>query len=285
MKIDYRLRKQIVIGTILAAIILLVGFWIYFSAFHQGATCFDNNQNQKEEGVDCGGPCEISCERATLKDIQTEWVEVIRLKTGVYDLAAKVQNPNPNYGLSRFYYTFKLLDVNDALVKEQAGDSFILPGQTKYLIAGSVPASEGVVRAELVIKSPTKTDWQKLNQQYQQPDIYVFDKQFSFLEGQTALARAAGTVKNSSHFDFDRIYVSIILFGSQKQVLGVNQTQVWTVLSGEERYFSALWFTPINEPVAFFDIMAETNPLVVDNFLIRFGEAEKFQAQGASPAP
>ncbi|MEK7160767.1 MAG: hypothetical protein AAB724_01940, partial [Patescibacteria group bacterium] len=136
-----------------------------------------------------------------------------------------------------------------------------------------------------VIKSPTKTDWQKLNQQYQQPDIYVFDKQFSFLEGQTALARAAGTVKNSSHFDFDRIYVSIILFGSQKQVLGVNQTQVWTVLSGEERYFSALWFTPINEPVAFFDILAETNPLVDDNFLIRFGEAEKFQEQGASPAP
>ena len=278
---DYRQRKQTIIVAILASALILFLVWIYFAWFYQAATCFDNKQNQNEGGVDCGGPCALSCERLTLKDVQIEWVKFLPLKENHYDLAAKISNPNPNFGLGRLDYVFRLYDASGNKIKEQSGISFVAPGQKKYIIEGNVEVDKAVSKAELAITKPQPADWQKLKDDFQMPNIYVHDKQFKFLEKEAATAQVSGVIKNDSLFDFDTISVAVVLFDANKEVVGVNKTEARTVPAGEERYFAALWFNSIVAAVTTVDIQAETNLLLDNNFMRRYGsDGEKFQEYG-----
>lgn len=282
---DYRRRKQSVIVSILAVFLIAVLTGAYFNWFYEGATCFDGKQNQKEEGVDCGGPCAMSCELSTVKSLEVQWAEAVLLKDGLYDLAAKVSNINPNYGLGRFEYVFRLLDASGQLLAEKKGTSFILPNQTKYLVETNV-TSAAPAKVELVIKESSKTDWQRLKNDFEAPDIFVQDRQFKYSDNanssqasSTEAAQASGIVKNNSNFDFDKIIISVMLFDERKNVIGINKTEVYTVPAGQERYFSVLWFSPLKGEVKSADMQADTNLFADDNFMRRYssGATEKFQ--------
>jgi len=278
---DYRRRKQIIIASLLALVLILLLAGAYYKWFYNAPTCFDNKQNQKEEGVDCGGPCAISCERLTIKDLQIEWVKFLPLKDNHYDLAAKITNPNPNFGLGELAYIFRLYDASGAKIKEQTGSSFIAPGQKKYLVEGNVTTDKPIDKVELAITKSEPVDWQKLKEGFQMPNIYVHDKQFKFLEKSAATAQASGIIKNDSLFDFDTISVAIVLFDENKEVVGVNKTEARTVPAGEERYFAALWFNQLAPAVTNVDMQAETNLFLDENFMRRFGVlGEKFQEYG-----
>ncbi len=274
---DYRKRKQIIITSILAVILILILVGIYFSWFRQAPTCFDGKQNQKEGGVDCGGPCAMSCERLTIKDIEVQWTKAIELKDSHYDLVAKIMNPNPNYGLSLIRYTLRALDEAGALLLEQKGKDFILPGQSKYLIEGNLALSVAPAKIEAVIDRASKEEWLKISQDYQAPEIYIHDKLVQPLADNKEGAQASGIIKNNSNYDFDRILVAIILFDEEGKIIGVNKTEARTVLAGEDRYFSALWFSPLRGQIKSAEMQVDTNLFSNDNFMLRFGTPEKFQ--------
>ncbi len=272
----YRLRKQLIITLIPIIVLGLIGFGVYWRYWRPLPSCFDKIQNQGEESVDCGGPC-IPCERLTIKDVQVEWVKFLRLEDNRYDLVARISNPNPNFGLAKLNYIFKIYNSTGQDIKEQRGNSFILPGQEKYLIEGNISVSESIADIELTVEKSSNEDWQKINADYRLPNIYVLNKEFKSLTNQPGVSQASGVIKNDSAFDFDNIVVSIILFDSSGGIVGVNKTEAHTVLAGEERYFSALWFTPINGQVASLEMQADTNLLSDENFIQKYGVPEKFQ--------
>lgn len=277
---DYRRRKQLIIIFILALVLILLGAGAYYKWFYQAPTCFDGKQNQGEAGVDCGAPCAMSCELLTVKKLEVQWAKAVFLKDGFYDLAAKVSNPNPNFGLAQFNYAFKLFDASNQLIAQKQGVSFILPNQSKYLIEAIVAAERKPAKVEITIAESAKTDWQRLADNFAVPDLYVHDKQFKYLEkqaGQPASAQVSGIIKNNSNFDFDRIQVAVALFDASREPVGINKTEARTVLAGEDRYFSALWFSPLGGEIKSVDILADTNLFSDSNFMKRFGETEKFQ--------
>lgn len=279
---DYRRKKQIIIASILALILILLAISAYFKWFYAAPTCADNKQNQGEEGVDCGGPCSISCELLTVKNLQVEWAKAVFLKDGQYDLVAKVDNVNPNYGLGKFNYSFKLFNDKKQLLVEKQGSSFILPNQKKYIIETNVASGSKPASVELAIEDTPKTDWRRLTNGFETPDIYVHDKQFKYLEKQpnktqNGAAQASGIIKNNSNFDFDKISVSVVLFNEKKEIIGVNKTEAYTIPAGEERYFSTLWFSPLSDDVKSADMLADTNLFSDSNFMRRYGAPEKFQ--------
>ncbi len=93
----YRIRKQITILIIVGIFLVLVGTGIYYAFLKPAPTCFDGIKNQDEEEIDCGGSICISCEIKTLKEVEVIWVQAIPLNQNLYDLAAKIRNPNPNF--------------------------------------------------------------------------------------------------------------------------------------------------------------------------------------------
>jgi len=271
----YRLRKQIIIGIIFILILVLIGTGVYFAWFKQVPTCTDGIKNQGEENVDCGGLC-LSCEYRTIKDIEVQLVKFLPLKENRYDLMAKTSNPNSNYGLQKIKYVFKLYGAAGNLLKEQTGSNFILPKQNKYLVEGSVAADGAVARVEFSIEKPDITEWQKLKEGYNL-DLYIQDRQFKSSDDLFDAAQASGVIKNNSNFDFNTVYVSVILFNESKEIVGVNKTEAQTIPAGGERYFSVSWPASFGADVKSFDMQVDTNLFSDANFMRQYGEGEPFQ--------
>jgi len=270
--VNRRAFKQIIIALVFFLILCGVGFLIYYYVQPE-PSCFDNIQNQEEKEVDCGGPC-IPCELMHIKDIEVLWTEKILAQENLYDLVAQIKNPNQNYGSGDLSYKFEFYDSSSNLLGECSGSSFILPNQTKYLIHSKVNSSGQITQIKF---SLSKVEWEKL-EDYQPPKLVIQQKEYRLLEDdQPGISQARAVLVNKTNFDFEEIDIDILLFGSYRQLLGLNTTEIRTLLAGQERDFIATWFREIGEQVSFVEIEAETNIFDLDNYLPATGRQEKFQ--------
>ncbi|KKS66815.1 MAG: hypothetical protein UV36_C0016G0002 [Parcubacteria group bacterium GW2011_GWC2_42_6] len=270
----YHLRKQLTILFIIFFSLFLIGAWVYWAYFYVAPNCFDSKQNQDEVGVDCGGVC-ISCERTTIKQLKILWAKSYFLKDDFYDLAASVENPNSNYGLSEFNYVFKYYDSADNLLGEKRGVDFIMPRQTKYVVEGNISAKLPVSRVELIIDDSPKEKWLRLSNDFETPKIFAHSIKLDFMENGNA--EVSGIIKNDSNYDFEKITAVVILEDSQKNIVGFNETEARTVMAGEDRYFAVLWFSKFSTWVERATVEISTNLFSQENFNKRYGVPEKFQ--------
>lgn len=127
---EWRIKKKLSVFLIVAGV-AAIPIFLYIYKSLPNPNCSDNKQNQSEEDVDCGGPCE-QCVVAP-KDIITLWTRVFELKSGVYEVASLIQNSNLFYGLQSVKYSFKLYDNQNVLVAVKEGETFIGP-QDKFVI-------------------------------------------------------------------------------------------------------------------------------------------------------
>lgn len=272
----YRAQKQLIIIAIFVLILGLAGGAVYLRYFKAAPTCFDKIKNQGERDIDCGGPC-ASCERFTIRPPLVLPAKALSLGGSAYDLAARIKNINPNFGLADLGYAFKFYDASDKLLGEKRGRTFLLPGREKYIIEGNVAAGAAIAKTELILDNMAPDDWRQLGNNFELPNLFVRDMQFRLLENQTAFAEASGNVKNDSDFDFDKVEVAVVLMDAQGEIIGVNKTAAHTILAGEERYFSVSWFNNLPRDVVRFEMEAETNLLEQANFMKRYGTIERFQ--------
>ena len=269
---DYRQRKQLFIIISYFLFFSLIIFLVYYIWFRHIPTCNDGIKNQRETEIDCGGPCS-SCEIKTLKDVNIVWVKAFPIKQGIYDLAAYIDNLNPNYGSGNLSYEFFLYDASDNVIISKKGVTFILPGKPAYVIEPYITTQQSVSRVKLVLSQPK---WEKL-EGFEQDLFFIKDKKYSLLDKSVGYSQVSGIVKNNSSFDFDRVNVDVIILNSQNQPIGVNKTEIRTLVAGEERYFTSQWFTEIKGDVVSEEVMAETNAFQNTNFMKRFGTPEKFK--------
>lgn len=267
-----RIIKQLIIALIFILILAGIGFLIYW-VNRPVPTCFDGIQNQEEEGIDCGGPCQ-SCEIATLKDLEVSWTQVVHVRDNFYDLAAQIKNPNQNYGSGQIAYFFKFYNLNNDLISQKEGITYILPGQNKYLIITKIESPQPIDKIEL---SFGQIEWQKLKD-YQPPQLFVSRKEYSPSKpDEPGFSRVTGLLANKTNFDFDLINIDVILFDSEYRIVALNTTEIRTLLASQERHFVATWFEPIKEQVISVEIEAETNLFDSANYMKRHGAPEEFK--------
>lgn len=232
-----RAKKQIFIVSIFVLIILIMAFAVYFFYFRPTPTCSDGIQNQKEEGTDCGGPCE-ACEVKNLKNINILWVKVLATQNQNYDLLARVENLNQNYGSGQFTYEFQLFDLNDNLVSTRQGFAFILPREEKYIMEQKVFAGQDVAKVKLYV-SPIS--WERAKD-YEPPEIQVMDKKFEIKNEYPIFAIASGIAKNSSYSTYEKIRITVVLFGANNEPVALNSVDIDRLAAGQERLFSIPWY-------------------------------------------
>lgn len=268
-----RMTKQIIIAIVFFLTLFAIGFLIY-SLTRPAPTCSDGIQNQDEEEIDCGGPC-LSCELRELKEIEVLSTDAILNQSDFYDLVAQIKNPNQNYGSNQVPYQFKVYDSNNSLITNYSDSTYILPNQTKYIIQTKIRISRSFDRIEF---SFGQIEWEKLVD-YQMPQLAVQQKEYRLLDAQeTGFSQARGVLVNKSSFDFEQVNVDILLFDSFNQLVGLNVTEIRTLLSGQERDFFATWFSQVKGEVVLVEMEVETNVFDPDNYLSS-GERmpEKFQ--------
>jgi len=133
---DKRLRKQIIIGAIFLAIFLSIGGGIYL-AVRSEATCFDNKKNQKETGVDCGGPC-IPCDLKNNPPITVQKQPTFFVaQDNKINIFFQLMNSNTEWGAKNFSYQLTLNGQNGETQKLNFSD-FILPQEIKYILLPQV---------------------------------------------------------------------------------------------------------------------------------------------------
>lgn len=270
-----RLLKQVIYGLVLLSILGLIAYGFYAWLIPK-PTCFDQAQNQGEEGVDCGEICGNIC-LDSLKPLEVRDSHLLKVgeEKNFYDYDAlfKVVNHNNAFGASEIEYEITLFDGQDVLLLQKRESSYLWPGQTKFIYEPLLRTNAPASRADLKI---TRVEWEKLRPLGGEVRLVVLSKEYSENQEPGAAAQLGGEIFNDSDFDFDRIDMVAVAYRGNKPVLA-NRTDLRTFLSRSKRYFEVSWADSPQETPDRFEVEAATNLFSSANFLRRYGTQEKFQ--------
>lgn len=226
-------KKQLIISLVYLVIFTVIaggGYLIFYSP----ATCFDQKQNQGEEGVDCGGPCAVCQEELSKPAIL--WTKVFPVEENLYDLAAEIENKNINYGTGVLTYTFKIYDSQNNLILEKRGRSYVMPREKKYIVE-AVSLAKIPGRAVLEFSD---IQWQKFKS-VEELKLPIFEQSLDMRGKNGYSVYAQGTVYNQTRFDLSTIDINVVVYDQKNNPVAVNKTQKNTVKSGEGRFFEVGW--------------------------------------------
>ncbi len=158
---------------------------------------------------------------------------------GRYDFLTKIKNPNPrHYGV--FTYCFEEVDNELA-----CGETFILPGQEKYVVELNKDISGGVGAINFVVKD---ISWRRITAHVvkdfdaykkERFRFFVSDVDFNISDNNYFLNFE---IRNDSSFNFYKVPLHIILLGPQGEI-GVNKYILRNLKSEERTKLSLTWPT------------------------------------------
>lgn len=225
-----RLAKQILYGLLYFVVFFGIIGGIYFGLLRSPASCFDNRQNQAEEGVDCGGSCE-PCEIRKLAPLTARTVKVLPTAQGV-TLFAEVRNENPTFGAVSLTYVFEVLDATGRSIKTISGESFIYPSEIKYFVelAAGISLDEAR-RANFRIEG---AKWER-REEFAAPTL-LFREVRHEIRADGSLA-TLGVIVNGETVPFRRLVVGALYADQFGEIVGASKTELRDLTPFEERFF------------------------------------------------
>ncbi len=271
----HRTFKQTAILSIIVMFFASV-FTVRYYLTRPDPTCFDKEQNQNETGVDCGGICAAEC-AVTYNPENLSILDTTVVPGGdkdVYDVVAKIHNPNDELGASSFGYTVLLKDAAGGTVGTQSGKGFILPQETKQYLAVSIHAGGAPVRADV---SFADMKWQRFSGYQEKPKLSVLGKTYNKLSDGPFFSEAVGNILNDSVYDFRTIVVKVVLRNAAGKAVALNQTEMGALLSKETREFRLKWPKAFPGDVKTIDVEADANIYDSANFVKRYLPGGQYQ--------
>ncbi len=232
-----RLVKQIVYGLFYIAVVTGISFLLYWF-LKPNATCFDNRQNQNEEGIDCGGVCARVCIPSDIRDIEVVGSpQAFSPVPGVFGIVARIQNPNLSFAAPSFTYTFRVYDAQDRFV-DISGMSHMYAGEAKYITIlktdGSVTIPPvRIARIEALISTP---HWIPAKD-FSKPALRL--QEFRLLQTQNQLV-VNGQFTNDDALTLSHIPAIALFYGTFGQLVGFSQTILDGVAPNETRAFTII---------------------------------------------
>jgi hypothetical protein len=172
-----------------------------------------------------------------------------------------------------------LLDSAGKIIAKSAGSNFILPGETKYILAFNLAPEEKPESLNFEISS---FEWSKFTE-FKEPDIAINAKEFNLSGGgESGYANLMAKLRNQSGYDFHQISAYAVVRDGAGTPIAINETNFNDVLSGEEREMHFNWNTafPINPVSAKIEIVPEVNVFENSNFLKASGAAGQSSGYG-----
>lgn len=232
-----RTEKQIIYGAIYLGVLIGIAVLIYFLNFTPVPTCFDNIQNQGEEGIDCGGPCAKVCTPVTIQPITAlDGVTTFTTSPGHVTFLARVTNANTDFTARSFGYQFDLSDASGTVVQSIPGQSFIYAGEVKYLIAPNEDVTSSVNSVTLTVQNPI---WAKSSDTGTAP-------QFVFRNVQTGAISAStmgvnGTLTDNDVSAFGKVTIIALFKDASGAPVGASQTELDNVVANGTYDFSVTY--------------------------------------------
>lgn len=272
--------KRLTIIAIYFLIFLVIGTGLYL-IFKPRPTCFDGKENQNEQGIDCGGICALACmEKIVGNDLLVREIAFIPTgDRGRYDVVARIFNPNNDIGAASFQYSLLLRDASGKEIGRVTNSSFILPQETKTLLAFNIEPTVAPAKAVIELSD---FKWTRLRGYRAKPELNIYSKRYVEHPNQSAFGAALGTVVNESIYDFRRIRVKVVLRDDAGRPLAANQTELQTVNVGREQEITLVFPQPFAGTVTQVDVEAEANIYDQENFLQEYDIPKETSGPGNS---
>lgn len=250
-------RRQLAYLLLVAGtFIVLAAFPVYYFILYQEPSCFDGSQNQDEEGADCGGSCRAVCE-FQVTPLSVSWTRFFKVQNGIYDIAAHVENRNPNAEIDRIGYEFKLYDAQSKLIASRRGSLPVRPSEELVIFEPNISTGEDVParaffefdanprwvtstprRNPLVVRSRSRLD------PYVRP-------------------RLEATIFNDSLETLTNITVAAVVFDGAGNAVAASETAIDAIGREEETNVFFSWSAPIAERRAAGVCTAPTDTVLV----------------------
>jgi hypothetical protein len=229
--------KQVVYGIFYLIVLggLVTGIYLLF--LKPAPSCFDNVQNEGEQGVDCGGPCGKVCLPSGIQPIvPIGTVGVFSPLAGHKTILAQLENANADLAASTFDYTVTLYGADgSSTVATFDGTSYAYADETKYIVLPNEPlsASTTVSRADIAISN---VQWVPVSQMGTAPKFA-----FTNLEsaaGANGFITVNGNITDRDVSSFGNIIIVAIFNNAAGMPIGASQTELDSLAPNATQGFS-----------------------------------------------
>lgn len=251
-----RTRKRIILAIIILILTVVLGVPMYF-LFYRAPTCFDGVQNSGEDGVDCGGSCQLLCTADSLPLITRGDPRVIGVVPGVYEVVALVENPNPSGEVIRARYTFKLYSSSSAVpVKTIEGEIFVPSGETFAVFEGPFEIGSELVPTRAIFEWQADTlVWNKDDSE--EPEIIVDSQNLS---REDSTPRLEVTMRNLSLENVSNLELVALVYDEDGNIFAASKTFIDSVLPGGSNLAIFSWPRPFAREISRIDILTKILP-------------------------
>lgn len=249
---DFRIRRQVIVLVAVGFISASIAFSIFY-ATRPPASCNDNRRNQKEEGIDCGGPC-ISCALRDARPIDIFWSRFVKSRENTYDAAAEIRNPNVKLGASSLDYEFKLFDTAGVAVARRRGRTFVYPGETAHIVEIGFVSGRIIRSVSITVLDVKWAFTENIG-----PDVIAGNKEY--MEevadgGRYSVLKAI--VTNRTLAAVKGLVVNALVFDDENNLLGIDSTVIDEIPSGQAAPVKFAWPQVFGKPVASLTVEARS---------------------------
>lgn len=234
---------------------MLLAAFLVFLRVKPVPSCTDNRRNQGEEETDCGGSSCTPCSVKHAKDIITYWARIVPLRSGVYDVAAEIENINEAVSSGDVNYTFTLFD-GQGVIAERTGNTFMYAHERTLVTEEAIAADRVPTGVRFVI---TSVIWQARADL--RPAIVVVRREYAVVEESDGRRKSTinAIVRNDTGNDFRRALVQFVTLDTQDNLIGANKLVVEDFRAGQSRSLTAVWPEEFTATIASIRIESRVN--------------------------
>lgn len=209
-------RKNKYLFAMFLIIVIIIG-WFGYSIFYTPPTCSDGKLNQKEEGIDCGGPCELICSFKTIDPI-IKWSRAVETTEGVFGAVALIENANTYAKAEKVPYVFKLYDNEGLLINERRGELYIPNNLIFPIFEGNLKVGNRIP-TRATFEFLEKAQWveiKELNNPVTISNIQYIERNNS--------PRVSANIENKSIKDIKNVELVVLLYDLENNLINSSKT-------------------------------------------------------------
>lgn len=240
-------RNNIIAFISIVLIIISIAISFYF-LFKEGPTCFDKLRNGDEQGVDCGGSCEILCKDLVLPPI-IHWQRHFKVGEFRYNTVAYIENLNTNAGSENVSYVFKLYDDKNVLIAERFGVFDIKPKEKVPVLEAAFDTGKLDVH-RITFDIQEDNVWKR--EEPRESRISVINQKSYNDNG---LPKIDITIKNDSVRYIEDIDVVLIVYDEEDNALNVSSSFIDYLDGGSTQKITYTWSAEFEKPIFRFEVI------------------------------
>lgn len=203
------------------------------------------------------------------KDLNISDVYVTTNGEGVYAGVVKVTNENLDLSAKNIPYIISFLNAKEETIYSEQGKFYVLPNQTKHIIAPRFTSTEQIVYTNFSIDKDS-IKWQKrinlpiVTISNSTPKTYQQFSPLSFV--------VEGDITNQSPYNIKQVRITFVLYDKNQNIIGASQRDEFSLKPFERRTYKQLWPNISESNIYTVKVFTDTNTLDPNNITVETSE-------------